>query len=54
MKCCTLPTGEGKVKKSKTHKGSGTNSPLAKSAHACKGKKGKKFKECVKAKIKKM
>jgi len=55
MKCCTLPDGaevKGEHKKGRGHRGRG--SLLSKAAKACKGKKGKTFRKCVSAKIKKM
>jgi hypothetical protein len=51
MKCCTI--GGSASGKGGGHKG-GRGSKLARSARACKGKKGVRFRACVKAKIKKM
>jgi len=56
MKCCTLPDGDERKgdehRKGKDKRGRG--SLLGKAAKACKGKKGKAFRKCVKAKIRKM
>ncbi|MFA4871395.1 MAG: hypothetical protein WC623_24565 [Pedobacter sp.] len=54
---CQVISGGGETSSGKKgmhrSRGSGTGSPLAKAAHACKGKKGTTFKKCIKVKIRK-